>query len=433
MVRLSVSTKQEYRNLRAVFLKECRAHGFLTFYRGISPTLLGVIPYAGLAFFTYESCKLIYTQETDKPLNPLLRMAFGAFAGVVGQVSSYPLDIVRRRMQTGRMPARQGILLTLFDIWLYEGVIRGLYKGISMNWVKGPIAAGISFTTYDMFFERLKRWTGRMNIVVQQLRSDLLFFFKYSLCSMTDHQQKPVNRSMTPKTPTAVPFKKGDIIWVVYRKHINWPAKVTAYYPKERKVSYVFFPLVPKNNVFKADPAKVQLFTLDDQLPENAKPDLEECFEQARRVLQGVPEEEIIAENAQKAEETPVQAKPKKKALTTADALKKSVATPKSTPKRQPKAAILAEKAANFTQGDPIIVDTPMGMWPGMFISLAKGDSQKVNYSLFPSRGAFSRGPAATIASIIVFRQGTPSRPGIVVDLVGQRDNFTPKPFGFIL
>uniref|UniRef100_A0A183C9C4 Mitochondrial coenzyme A transporter SLC25A42 n=1 Tax=Globodera pallida TaxID=36090 RepID=A0A183C9C4_GLOPA len=161
-VRLSVSTKQEYRNLRAVFLKECRAHGFLTFYRGISPTLLGVIPYAGLAFFTYESCKLIYTQETDKPLNPLLRMAFGAFAGVVGQVSSYPLDIVRRRMQTGRMPARQGILLTLFDIWLYEGVIRGLYKGISMNWVKGPIAAGISFTTYDMFFERLKRWTGRM-------------------------------------------------------------------------------------------------------------------------------------------------------------------------------------------------------------------------------------------------------------------------------
>uniref|UniRef100_A0A183CSK6 PWWP domain-containing protein n=1 Tax=Globodera pallida TaxID=36090 RepID=A0A183CSK6_GLOPA len=149
-------------------------------------------------------------------------------------------------------------------------------------------------------------------------------------------------------------------------KHINWPAKVTAYYPKERKVSYVFFPLVPKNNVFKADPAKVQLFTLDDQLPENAKPDLEECFEQARRVLQGVPEEEIIAENAQKAEETPVQAKPKKKALTTADALKKSVATPKSTPKRQPKAAILAEKAANFTQGDPIIVDTPMGMWPGM-------------------------------------------------------------------
>ncbi|KAL3109519.1 hypothetical protein niasHT_011674 [Heterodera trifolii] len=159
--RLSVSTKEEYQNLRAVFLKECRAHGFLTFYRGIFPTLLGVMPYAGLSFFTYESCKLFYTKETGNPLNPLLRMLFGASAGVVGQFSSYPLDIVRRRMQIGRVPSNQGVLLTLFDIWLYEGVIRGLYKGISMNWVKGPIAVGISFTTYDMVSERLKRWTGQ--------------------------------------------------------------------------------------------------------------------------------------------------------------------------------------------------------------------------------------------------------------------------------
>lgn len=42
------------------------------------------------------------------------------------------------------------ILGTMRVIITQEGVIRGLYKGLSMNWLKGPVAVGISFTTFDM-------------------------------------------------------------------------------------------------------------------------------------------------------------------------------------------------------------------------------------------------------------------------------------------
>lgn len=80
------------------------------------------------------------------------RLAFGACAGLIGQSASYPLDVVRRRMQTAGVTGHtySTILGTMREIVSEEGVIRGLYKGLSMNWVKGPIAVGISFTTFDL-------------------------------------------------------------------------------------------------------------------------------------------------------------------------------------------------------------------------------------------------------------------------------------------
>ncbi|XP_017048827.1 mitochondrial coenzyme A transporter SLC25A42-like isoform X2 [Drosophila ficusphila] len=149
-----------YRTLRQVFTKIWVEEGPRTLFRGYWATVLGVIPYAGTSFFTYETLKREYLEMvgSNKP-NTLVSLAFGAAAGAAGQTASYPLDIVRRRMQTMRVNVASGdryptILETLAKIYREEGIKNGFYKGLSMNWIKGPIAVGISFSTYDL----IKAW-----------------------------------------------------------------------------------------------------------------------------------------------------------------------------------------------------------------------------------------------------------------------------------
>mmetsp|Transcript_37318 Transcript_37318/g.63527 ORF Transcript_37318/g.63527 Transcript_37318/m.63527 type:complete len:96 (-) Transcript_37318:245-532(-) len=40
-------------------------------------------------------------------------------------------------------------MITTMQHLFQEQGVRGFYKGVSMNWVKGPIAFSISFTAFD--------------------------------------------------------------------------------------------------------------------------------------------------------------------------------------------------------------------------------------------------------------------------------------------
>lgn len=151
--RMAVTAKEMYSNIMHVFVRISQEEGVKTLYKGFTPTILGVIPYAGITFFTYETLKKLHADKTKRSQPyPYERLAFGACAGLIGQSASYPLDVVRRRMQTAGVigSSYTTILGTMREIVKQEGVRCGLYKGLSMNWVKGPIAVGISFTTFDV-------------------------------------------------------------------------------------------------------------------------------------------------------------------------------------------------------------------------------------------------------------------------------------------
>jgi len=113
-------------------------------------------------FFTYESLKHIRIDYySHRPINKTERMIFGAVAGLVGQTVSYPFDVVRRRLQTAAVirpnEVHLGALATARKIIREEGITRGLYKGVTMNWLKGPISVGVSFMTFDTLLKLIRR------------------------------------------------------------------------------------------------------------------------------------------------------------------------------------------------------------------------------------------------------------------------------------
>merc|ERR1711869_10900 len=106
---------------------------------------------------TYETLKVqvAYLLDVDSPeaLSTGIRLASGAFAGVCAQSATYPLDIIRRRMQV-HPDLYLHELHALNSISSAEG-LRGLFKGVTMNWVKGPVAVGVSFAVNDLLKSRL--------------------------------------------------------------------------------------------------------------------------------------------------------------------------------------------------------------------------------------------------------------------------------------
>ncbi|XP_065183603.1 solute carrier family 25 member 16-like [Sycon ciliatum] len=136
-------------------------------YRGFVPTILGMIPYAGVAFYTYEALKFVcfnhfpeyLTMETGHGavLSVPGSLGCGACSGLIAQITSYPLDVVRRRMQLSTSKTHtDGCVRTLVNVYRQDGVRYGLYRGVSLNFIRVVPQVAVSFTVY----EKMKQFFG---------------------------------------------------------------------------------------------------------------------------------------------------------------------------------------------------------------------------------------------------------------------------------
>eukprot|EP00094_Tigriopus_californicus_P003008 TCALIF_02897-PA protein Name:"Similar to Slc25a16 Graves disease carrier protein homolog (Mus musculus)" AED:0.16 eAED:0.16 QI:169/0.75/0.8/1/0.75/0.8/5/68/251 len=146
-----------------------REGGIKGLYRGIVPTYLGMIPYAGTSFSVFDFLKRTFLstipqyagrEGRGEQLNTGFRLLCGASAGLAAQSLSYPFDVARRRMQLAMMYPEtkhlgHGTLDTLKHVYKKDGIVRGLYRGLSINYIRAMPMHALSFTTYEFMCEFL--------------------------------------------------------------------------------------------------------------------------------------------------------------------------------------------------------------------------------------------------------------------------------------
>lgn len=146
--------------------------GIRGLYRGYVPTVLGMIPYAGVAFYSYEVLKsqmmVRFSFATKHSLDGSgtvvltipATLVCGGLAGAMAQTVSYPLDVVRRKMQVHGMvsdpqatPPR--LLHVLLGVYRSAGLVGGVYRGLSLNYYRAMPQVAVSFSVYELMKQLL--------------------------------------------------------------------------------------------------------------------------------------------------------------------------------------------------------------------------------------------------------------------------------------
>lgn len=140
-----------YHNFFHAFSKIVQEEGPAGLYRGLTPSLIGVIPYAATNYFAYDALSKAYKKAFKKEeIGNITTLLIGSAATAISSSATFPLEVARKKMQVGALNGRQykHILHALSSILESEG-IAGLYRGLGPSYMKLVPAAGISFMCYE--------------------------------------------------------------------------------------------------------------------------------------------------------------------------------------------------------------------------------------------------------------------------------------------
>ncbi|KAJ6813326.1 putative mitochondrial adenine nucleotide transporter BTL1 [Iris pallida] len=148
--RLTVN-RELYPSISLAFRKIYKDDGVGGLYAGLSPTLIGMLPYSTCYYFMYETAKSSYCRaKNKKSLNRAEMLLIGALSGFTASTISFPLEVARKRLMVGSLQGKcpAHMVAALQEVIREEG-LRGLYRGWGASCLKVMPSSGITWMFYE--------------------------------------------------------------------------------------------------------------------------------------------------------------------------------------------------------------------------------------------------------------------------------------------
>ncbi|KAL3835349.1 hypothetical protein ACJIZ3_010085 [Penstemon smallii] len=154
--RITVSP-EIYPNLSIAVRTIYKNGGIRAFYSGLSPTLIGMLPYSTCFYFMYETMKTSYClAKKKKALTRPEMLLLGALSGLTASTISFPLEVARKRLMVGALRGKcpPNMAAALSEVIRDEGFI-GLYRGWAASCLKVMPSSGITWMFYEAWKDLL--------------------------------------------------------------------------------------------------------------------------------------------------------------------------------------------------------------------------------------------------------------------------------------
>ena len=152
--RMAVSPPGLYAGLADCVRQVVRGEGAAALYQGLGTSLVGIVPYAGIDLSLNSKLKELATgvyAARQQPPGVLAVLTCGMLSSTAAMLVTYPLNLVRTRLQASGMPGSptyEGPLDCLRQT-VRAGGLRALYQGVLPNMLKVLPATSISYAVYD--------------------------------------------------------------------------------------------------------------------------------------------------------------------------------------------------------------------------------------------------------------------------------------------